>query len=249
MDLEKLIRLASDNMAEQSWAILATLRRPTLLYPPIAGVRMDVAALGPGDSLDRDSGRLNPKVILFFTINFLLGTLVNRLIPGRKEGPDLLPTFAVGFGLTLLSGAFLHWLCRLMHGRASLTETLSCYLQVASTMFLVSSFVALIWGAIIRVPQVSSFVELIWAAVTHTPKFITANLAGPRFLRDPISAYFIVDLVLQFIYLPIALTMIHGLRGRIAGFVFGVIGLCAVVGTGMSITLYFTSGLMYEMKP
>src|SRR5215831_18081509 len=99
---DKLIDFASRHLSEQAWGILATLQRPRLLFPPVAGVPVNTQSVESDVAISTRSERLPSNALVFFAINLLIGTTVNKLIRARKQGPDLLTTVCFSFGSALL---------------------------------------------------------------------------------------------------------------------------------------------------
>jgi hypothetical protein len=84
----------------------------------------------------------------------------------------------------------IHVLCKGLHGQGTLTDTLSISLQLVSVIYVVASFIALIFSA---------FFILI-------EKILQQPLSA---YEIPMGIYFIIHYVLASIYLPISLKKIH----------------------------------------
>jgi heme exporter protein D len=121
----------------------------------------------------------------------------------------------------------------MMHGRGSLWSTFSSYLQVSSTLFLVSSFAAFVWGACVKSPLIG--------------QTICARIAAlSMFVEEPIWFFFVSQLLLQIVYLPLAMTLVHSFTRRKTMFDYLVIGLFAPLGTCLIVLIYLVSGFLLK---
>jgi len=232
MDLDKIADFVTKHAADQSSGIVRTLYRPTAIFLPVRVPSTQpsdavFAAEGPAASDSITSERPAPEVLVFFAINVALGTVVNKLIPGRKNGPDLIATMCFSFGLAFFASLFLHLFCKMLSGRASFWMTLCAYLQVSSTLFVVSSFCALFWGSIMKPPQITGFLD----RYSSTLAFLA---------RNPISVFFIAQVLLQGIYLPLVLVSVHRFgfwKSAIVGWTFVALSVI------FSVLVYLAIGL------
>ena len=120
MDPDKIVSFVSNNLANQTSGIVATLYHPRVIFEPVRPAVGAVAVVGggtvtPGAMIEKPA----PEVFVFFAINLLLGTAINKLIPGRKEAPDIIPTLCVSYGIALMAGFLLHLFSRALGGRGT----------------------------------------------------------------------------------------------------------------------------------
>jgi len=200
MNLTKIANFMIRNAAQQYSGIVGTLCLPTVILLP-AGVPQSQpreSALAPTTANRVTvnaviSGR--PASVAFFIVNIVIAAAVYNLIPGGEPSLDLLGDLlgVLSFGfVTAFCATLLHLFCKLLRGRGSFWMTFSAYLQVSSTMVVVASFCALLWGAITIVASLS---------------------------ENPILVFPIVQLLLEAIYMPLALVAVHGFgywKGAIA---------------------------------
>jgi len=142
------------------------------------------------------SKRPTSETLGFFVINIVIGTIMGKLIPGSRESPSLLETLCFSFVSAFFATLVVHLFCKLLKGRGSFGMTFSAYLQVASTMFLVASFCALLWGAIMWPPPVIECVERHSSTVAF-------------FSENPDWVFLIALVLLEAVYMPLALVSVH----------------------------------------
>ena len=236
MDLDKIVDFITKHAAEQSSGIVRTLYRPTAIFQPVhvpsgqpSGAVFTAEGTAASDGIT--SERPAPEVLVFFAINLVLGTVVNKLIPGRRDGPDILATMCFSFGLAFFASLILHIFCKMLAGRGSFWMTFCAYLQVSSTVFVVSSFCALFWGSITKPPQITEFLD----RYSSTLAFLG---------RNPISVFFIAQVLLLGIYLPLVLVSVHRFgfwKSAIVGWTFVTL---SVIFSGL---VYIAIGLTHQL--
>jgi hypothetical protein len=216
MDIAKALELAPTYLSEYFGIAVATVTRP--------GIRFETQST---DDLVGQGPRLSGKLFVFMIINALLGTTVNALIPLRKAGPDFTSTVVVLMLSWFFYSTLTHWICRLLRGVASYEITMAVSLQLMSVLYLLASFLALIIGAVIRVPVISS-------ALT------SAGPIAEVVAKYPVSIFFLLHFLGLAIYLPLALRRVHEFgRWRVV-----FLGALATFGTGAAIALYLVTGLL-----
>jgi len=201
MGTAKLVNFITSRAAKHYSGIVGTLCRPTVIFlpadvPPSQLTENVLAAANGSTSYAVMSERPASETLKFFVINIVIGTIMGKLVPDGQESPDLLGTLCFSFVSAFLAILFVHLFCKLLKGQGSFWMTFSVYLHVQSTMFLVASFCALLWGLIMWPPQVIEFVE------RHSS--VVASLGENSTLVFPI-----VLLLLEAVYMPLALAAVH----------------------------------------
>lgn len=222
-------------MSDQAWGILGTLRRPSLIFEPTTSVQTQQLALQPVAFEQSSVRRINPKIIVFFAVNMAVGSVINQLIPGRRAGASLFEALCVALGLAIFNGATLHLICKALRGRGDVVDTLSSYMQVTSTVFLVSSAVGFVWSTVLRLPRIAEFFAL------QRPAFRGFEL-------EPITVFFTCQLVLQAVYLSIGMVLLHKLSTprTVVALTLAIL-VYSGIGLVISIAIYLSVGVMGHM--
>lgn len=226
MDFDKLIKFGSDNLADYFDRSVATLSAPRLRFAasysiPDAVLQDTAASRAP----------VKAEMFLFVLISLVLGFTVNALIPNRKTGPDLTTSVVIGVTLWLGYACAVHVLCKIMRGRGTLSQTLSATLQIIAVTFVVSSVVAVVSGAVLNVG--STWLQL-----------DSSSIAG-SIAENPVVVYFATHWLLLTVYLPLALSGLHGfgwLRTLALGFL-------PLFGLALGVAMYSQYGLVQMAPP
>lgn len=198
MDIEKLLGFVNDYLSDYIAVFIGTLRKPTIVFEPSTKsaeeqqkliVQYKERAYGVG-------AQINPKLFGFVLISIFIGSTLNALIPGKPAGPDIKTTFVVLFASWLAFSVALHLLCLLFQGKGTFLQELSICLQLLATLYVVSSFSALVWGIVASLPQITA---------TLPPLGSVAELL----VKEPAYMYFFIHFILLAIYLPIAIKHVH----------------------------------------
>jgi hypothetical protein len=233
MDFEKILKFASEQLSEYSWAFWQTICAPRMLFQNTLSASQNTSSqfeIHPSLS----SERLNPAVIVFFTINIVLGTSLNSLAPERHSGPELVVTFLVCFATSILYGALLHMICILLGGRGTSQSTLSACLQVTSTIFVVSCLAGL-------------FASLMFYE-SHLRKYLFFSPIFRNGIWGSFSVTLLVQFIMQSVYMPAVMTRVHTLNRRKTWMLRGVMIIAATLGTAICILLYAKLGIMAPMQ-
>jgi len=230
MNFEKILEWGVEYLSDYISVVVATIRKPTTRFKPMSTFpmnkseivlpsRLDVAYTGP---------HLNPKLISFVIISIFLGSTINALIPSRKIPPDFIVSAIVVIAIWFIVSCITHGVCKLMRGKGSLVETLSVSLQVIAVLYVISNLATLILGVmVVRMQQLVLVVNLV---------------PGVEFiLIGPIVAYFLIQLSLLAVYLPIALKYVHGfgcLRQILIGVVLLILLIWMYMYTGIAFYEY-----------
>ena len=130
-------------------------------------------------------------------ISIFIGFTISTLIPGVNPQPGF-ATSAVVIGFYwLLYSVLVHIVCQIFAGKGTFSQTISISLQLLSVIYVVASFVALIWGTFVTGTRFGSLL----ASTGNLPFYL---------VERPIYVYFVVQFVLLTFYLPIAVKRIHG---------------------------------------
>jgi len=195
MDIEKLIVFLRDNVAEFVEVTARTMVRPVgrfQLVPSGAAAEANPLARAP---TQRELW-LNPKLLVFAAISIVLGTTLTDLVPGRSDSPDLLPTVAFVTIWWFIGGSVTHAVCRVLRGAGSYLETVSVYMQVLATLYVVISFLTLI-------ASTAAQVEIVQRGVRLVP------ILGALLLDEPIYFFFVFQTILGLAYVPLAMKAVH----------------------------------------
>ncbi len=193
MDLEKLTKFAIDTLSEYFYVSAITLSRPVSRFAPVPTATSE-GIYSPRNI--RLGPRLNPKLFGFLAVSIVLGATINALIPHRLKPPELLTSVILGIVSWVTYGVLIHGLCKLLRGNGSLIDTLSVTLQLFGVLYVVSSFLGVVFGTVSQVPFVN---DLLIKGGHYTWKFA----------EKPVLFYFVIHAILLCIYLPIALRKVH----------------------------------------
>jgi hypothetical protein len=198
MDFDRLIEFSGRYLSEYVNTFVATLAHPSRRFspPPAGGSQEIIVAVAPEEVR---GSHLSPKLLTFVVISIIIGVTINASIPGRPPGPDLLPSLLIILISWVGFGVVSHWTALLIGGRGSFWETLSVSLQLLAVIYVISCFVSLLAGAITKVEMV---------------RILVAAKGGGLevFVKDPVLVYFLSQLVLMMMYLPLAFKHVHGLK-------------------------------------
>jgi hypothetical protein len=242
MDIEKILKFATDNLSEYFYILIETLRYPALRFAPV-----EASADSANKSLVTSRGRLitgsrlAPKLFVYVVISILIGVTLNALIPNRIKSPDAQTTIVVILLNWFLYSTVVHLICKLFRGRGSYAETLSVILQLISTLYVVSSFGALILSLLSRIPQLNSIL-------------INANGSFSVAASEPFWFFFFLQFLLLTIYVPLAVRHVHGFVWRkqlSIGFIslFLVLIIVNLISTSLNRQTYTGTGIAPNEGP
>lgn len=196
MEVEKLIKFSIEYLSDYLRVFLTTIRSPKLEFQPDELV-IENNSLTPSPDSKVIKTRLNPKLLSFVLISIFVGSVLNTNIPRRNPAPEFVITLVMVIACWLLFSSLVHIICKAFAGRGSLVQTLSVSLQVLAVIYVLSSFIAFLWGIVIT--------ELLSREITtHWP-----GLIGETLTQKPIYFYFVVQFILVLIYLPLANKRVH----------------------------------------
>jgi hypothetical protein len=197
VNIREFIEIATEYFSDYVWIFFETLRSPKLLFQPLQKpVEQQITVTSSTASPTERDFILNHKLWSFVLINIFIGSIINALIPGRKELPGF-PTIAVTVMLYwFLYSSVIHLICRLFKGRGSYAQTLSVGLQLLGVIHVLSSFAALLWGMLVTDTPIGGFIG--------TLGYVAVWLAD-----NPIYMYFIFQFGLLCIYVPLAARKVH----------------------------------------
>lgn len=239
MDIEKLLKFATDYLSDYFWVVVATLKNPSIRFNPVPlsmatqeGIVVD-STVHPENA----GSKLSPKLFSFMIISIFLGSTINALIPNRKEGPEFV-TSAIIITLSWFTySTTIHLLCKVLKGRGTYEETLSVSIQLFSVLYLVSSFAALMFAFIVGQSQIQSWVD-------------TARQEAAWLIRNPVYIYFFIQFTLLVIYLPFALQRVHRFSWtrKWALLVLGILCIIALalLQSVFAILIYKIKGLLVD---
>lgn len=197
MDIESLTEFSGKYLSEYVVTFAATLAHPSRRFDPYPAVAKEQEGVIQLHPKNERGAYLSPKLLTFVVISILVGVTINALIPGRPQGPDLLPSLIIILLSWISFGTVAHLISRLIGGHGTFWETLAVSLQLLAVIYVVSCFIAWFTGAITQLEAVKGFAAARGGALEY--------LAG-----NPVMVYFMAQLVLMLIYLPLALRHVHG---------------------------------------
>lgn len=226
MEPEKVLKLLTENLGDWSRITLLTLIRPIS--------RFELVLVGDTTGVSEIVGVrtekqlwLNPRLLIFSVLSIILGLSLNALIPNRTHAPDLLSSVLIVFLYWVVCGSLLYLVCRLIGGKGGYLETLSVTLQVLATLYVVSSFFALLLSSLTSIPVLER-------------EFGTESALVGVLDSAPVVVFFVVDTILIAIYVPLALKTVHKFGwGRTSL----VLILLLIGGPWVPIAVYKTFGL------
>jgi hypothetical protein len=196
MEVEKLLKISIEYLSDYLRVFLTTIRSPKLEFQPDELIIAN-NPLTPYPDSKVIKARLSPKLLSFLLISIFIGSILNTNIPRRNPAPEFVITLVMVIACWLLFSSLVHVICKVFAGRGSFVQTLSVNLQVLAVIYVLSSFVAFLWGVVIT--------ELLSRETgAHWP-----GLIGETLTQKPIYFYFIVQFVLVLIYLPLANRQVH----------------------------------------
>jgi hypothetical protein len=235
MDIDKFLKLAVDYLSDYFASFVATLQNPGLRYQPVpepASTPLPGSAeiASPTGKAPQGS-RLEPRLFSFVLLSILIGSILNAQIPGgRGMRTDFLNTAVLTLAVWFFYSVVIHAVTRLVGSKASFWETLSVSLQVFSALYVVCSFTGLLWGALVTSPQVRAvLLGLHWEPLSNL-------------VNNPTMMYFLVQVVLLAIYLPLAMKHVHQLN-RVEQVLLGMLALVIVL---IGYTIYPIFGFLLQ---
>jgi hypothetical protein len=242
MDIEKILKFTADNLSEYFYILVETLRYPVLRFDPVEA-STDSANKSLVTSQGRliSGSRLAPKLFVYVVISILIGVTLNALIPNRIKPPDVRTTIVVILLNWFLYGTVVHLICKLFRGRGSYAETLSVVLQLICTLYVSSSFGALILSLLTRVPYFYSMLSKAGGLLSMD-------------INDPSWFFLLLQFLLLTIYVPLAVRNVHGFAWRkqlSIGFISLFLFLITVSFISMLLSrlIYAGTGIMTSPTP
>ena len=138
-----------------------------------------------------------PQLIAFVLMSLILGSAVNSFVPARKYSGPVADDFFVFSILWINVAVYMNILCLFLRGKANIAHALWVMLQVFATTYVVSSFINLVGGVVVLHPAVSSLL-------------VSAGRLGDSIANNSKYIYFLAQLALLHMYLPLAVKAIHG---------------------------------------
>lgn len=226
MEPEKVLKFFTENIGDWSRVTLLTLLRPISRFELVPITEDSKHSAIRGVQTDRQLW-LHPKLLVFSVVSIMLGLTMNALLPGRASGPDLLASTLIIFLFWVVCASFLHLLCRLLKGKGQYLETLSVTLQVSATLYVISSFLALLLAALTAIPEVKSKIDV--------EPFLGEDIGD-----FPVYLFFATSTIFTAIYVPLALKSVH----RFGWFRASLISLILVMSVVVPISIYKIFGLL-----
>jgi len=195
MDPNKVIKFLTEHISDWSRITLLTLFKPIARFEFVpVGAEGATSVIG-GVQTERQLW-LHPKLLVFALLSIVLGLFINALIPNREPGPELIASVVIVFIYWLVSGSFLHLVCLLLRGKGKYLETLSVIIQVSATLYVITSFMALLLSLFLLFPIAASVISKI-------PVF------GELFTEEPVFVFFLIGTILSIIYVPLSMKSVH----------------------------------------
>ena len=206
MNLEEIIRFATQYFSDYFATSIATLVKPRIRFTPRSSKTTNKIIQVNEPSREIQLGaELDPRLYSFVLINIFLGVKINSLIPvssiSQFSSPDLMTTMAVIGVFWLIASSLIHLVCKILRGRGSYIDTLSICLQLISVLYVTSCFLTLV------ITSVSRFPYVIYPLLKNQPNSISFVT------EEPIFTFFIVRFALFVIYFPLALREVHRFGG------------------------------------
>lgn len=196
MDLDKAISYFEKYTGEYLGLLYQTLAKPTQSFRDTVACsgQADVPIIVPFSTTDE---HLRRRLAGMVVISLVAGTVFNSLTPSRKYSGTFIDYIIVVLScwccFTLLAYAG----SRLLNGKASFGSTVWVSLQIFSSLYLVSSFLNLVGGAIARLPAVNMYL-------------VSLGPLGDSVANNPVYIYFLSQFILLNIYLPLTLKQLNG---------------------------------------
>ena len=226
MDPDKVLKFLVDNFNEWARVTYLTLIRPVSRFELVQATNEPDSAGIIGSSREAEIW-LSPKLISFAAVSALLGIAMNSLLPNRIPSPQLFSAVAIVFALWFLYGSLAHLLCIFLRGSGKYLQTVSVSLQVSATLYVVVSFLALVFAA-------AGSVSVVATALDNIP------IIGRPLIEEPALWFFVLGTVLASIYQPLALRRVHNLGWFRTVFV----GLLPYAISWLSVVVYHRTGVM-----
>lgn len=235
MKIDEYIKFFTQYLSEYLGYLISTIKSPVLQFRPLNQVNKGQIILADKSAAfptDNDYLRLNPKLLVFVSISIFLGITINALIPNRIPGPDFTTSATVIILFWIISCSLIHFICKALRGSGTYMETISVSLQIYSTLYVLSSLLALLFAAIVGLKFISNLVSV------NTVFF-------DWIFKNPLYSLFAFYAVLYSLYLPLGLQKIHGF-GLVRRILLGVIIiLLATLGIFIGIAIYRRTGVPY----
>jgi hypothetical protein len=197
MDIEKLLKWAIEYLSDYFSVFISTLCKPSARFRPIAQPSEE-----PHIVLSQENTytgpALNPRLFGFTIISITIGATLNSVIPSRPDPPDMITTVVITLAIWFAYSLSVFVLCKLVGGKGSFWHTMSVSLQLLAVVYVVSNFVAFIWGAI--------------AQISFVADLLRNNQYSALIVDYPVLLYYPVQFTLMTVYLPIALKPAHHLN-------------------------------------
>jgi hypothetical protein len=235
MDIDRLLKLAAEYLSDYFASFVATLQKPELRFQPVpeAGANPSDATLITPSGAPGRGARLDPRLFSFTLLSVFIGSTINALIPGgRPSSPDFPTTATVVLFTWFFYSIVIHATTRLVNGHGTFWETLSVSFQVFSVLYVLSSFAAFLWSALVRIQPV---------------RFVLLSLHWPpveAFANEPALAYFVIQFIFLAVYLPLSMKHVHRLN-RIEQILIGLFALVIVL---IGYTLFPVFGFMLQAQ-
>ena len=231
MDPAKLFKFLLDNSVDLSRITILTLIKPVSRFKLVQVGGEETSHIIITTQTEKQLW-LHPKLLIYSFLSIVLGLLINSLIPYRKPGPDITTSVAIIFAYWLAYGSFVHVVCRVLRGRGEYLETLSVFLQVSASLYIVTSFFALLGASLLTLPEFSFIL----------PKI---QLFGTGFADGPVFVFFLTHTILSMIYLPLSMKPVHKFGiGRTL-----LIAILPFLVMRLNLIIYFIINILFIIKP
>ena len=209
MELLGIISVAEKFLCGYATFCLRTLAHPIEQFSPLN--TDDTSDTATKEGLQRLS--LDLAFVIF---SIFIGSILNSFVPSRKYSCDIVGKVIVVLMLWINFADYTHVLCRYFCGKAELEQTLWVSLQVSAVLYVVSSFINLVGGFLVILPQVSS-------------SLVSIGQLGNSIANNPFYLYFLVQFALLNVYLPLVTKKINGfgsIRPIMVGIALSIFWVC-----------------------
>lgn len=227
MKPDELLALGRDYLSEYVATAVATLAKPNIAFSPVeasSATKVQHTASSPDDSV-----QLNPRLFSYVIVSLFFGYTLLRLIPSEEARPEFVSNAIAILVFWFMSAAIIHWCCRRLGGVGKFVDTTSISLQVFATLYVVASAITLALAAVAGAPAIQKLI-------------VEQFVFGLLFADEPVLIYFVVQLILLSVYLPLALRGVHRLRAWhqvvLVGLVFFGIFLGVMLFLSFNVMMY-----------
>jgi len=194
MDIEKLLKLATEYFSDYFLVLISTLRSPTLRFQPLHEFKDSPNLVIPKNLSSFYVGpKINPKLFGFMIISIFIGTILNSVVFGQLLSDIFVRNTIIIIMVWFLYSLVIFGVCKILRGQGSFLDSISISLQLLAVIYVISNLALFLWGMF--------FLPIIYPTVEN--QFLH------MFIYNPVIFYYGIQFLLVLIYLPIALKGIH----------------------------------------